>query len=421
MHVFDQSCATVESRPAPAGRADGRAALRPPGHHGVRRRQAAGRAAQRLRHLGRRHRRADAGGRGRRDLRARAQGRARARRRSRRRAPPGRRALGLCHDPARASSGRRSCATPTRRPSPACCSSTGSMPRQPPLRRAHRGDQSLRRDSDPRPRLLLPRLDRPDALRRPTRSSRRRASIRAASSATVAAAVRMLDNVLTATVWPLPEQAREARQAADRPRLHRARRRADHARPALRHRRGARGGGRPTRRMRDAAYRASVALAREKGASRSSRPSRYLGLRQRPAAAEDIRAEIGAHGTRNSHLLSIAPTGTISLAFADSRLERHRAGLLLVLHPPEARAGRVDARVPGRGPRLAAVAGARRQRPAAAGPSSTRSRFSARDHMAMQAAIQPYIDAAISKTRERAGGLSLRGLRGSLPRGLARG
>ena len=33
---------------------------------------------------------------------------------------------------------------------------------------------------------------------------------------------------------------------------------------------------------------------------------------------DDIRAEIRAHGLRNSHLLSIAPTGTISLAFADN-------------------------------------------------------------------------------------------------------
>ena len=33
---------------------------------------------------------------------------------------------------------------------------------------------------------------------------------------------------------------------------------------------------------------------------------------------ENIRAEIRAHGLRNSHLLSIAPTGTISLAFADN-------------------------------------------------------------------------------------------------------
>ena len=40
--------------------------------------------------------------------------------------------------------------------------------------------------------------------------ARRRASTATRFEATVAVAVRMLDNVLTATVWPLPEQAREA-------------------------------------------------------------------------------------------------------------------------------------------------------------------------------------------------------------------
>ena len=32
----------------------------------------------------------------------------------------------------------------------------------------------------------------------------------------------------------------------------------------------------------------------------------------------EVKSEIRKHGLRNSHLLSIAPTGTISLAFADN-------------------------------------------------------------------------------------------------------
>ena len=164
-----------------AGGADGRAALRPSGHHGVRRRQAAGGAAQQLQHLGRRHRRADAGGGGGRDLRADAQGRARGGADRERGAPAGGRALGLCHDPgARALVGDH--AQHLRGGG-----ARGAVPRpdqrreQPPLCGADRGDQSLRRDPDPGPRLLLPRVDQPDAVRAPTPSARRRGSTSRAS------------------------------------------------------------------------------------------------------------------------------------------------------------------------------------------------------------------------------------------------
>ena len=163
-------------RRSPARRADGGAALRPSGRHGVRRRQAAGGAAQQLQHLGRGDRRADGGGRGRRRLRAGAQGRARDGAGRGRRAPARRRALGLCDDPgARALArdhaqhlrgGRAGGAVP--RPD--------QRREQPALLRADRGDQPLRRDPDPRPRLLLPRVDRPDAIRARRRSGPRHAS-----------------------------------------------------------------------------------------------------------------------------------------------------------------------------------------------------------------------------------------------------
>src|SRR5262249_47777788 len=70
--------------------------------------------------------------------------------------------------------------------------------------------------------------------------------------------------------------------------------------------------------MRDEAYRASIALADEKEAFPALDVQRYLesGFAQR--LPEDIRTAIGERGIRNSHLLSIAPTGTISLAFADN-------------------------------------------------------------------------------------------------------
>jgi ribonucleoside-diphosphate reductase, adenosylcobalamin-dependent len=65
--------------------------------------------------------------------------------------------------------------------------------------------------------------------------------------------------------------------------------------------------------VRDAAYEASIALAREKGPFPYFDRERYLEgafVRTLPAP---IRGAIAVHGIRNSHLLAIAPTGTISL------------------------------------------------------------------------------------------------------------
>jgi ribonucleoside-diphosphate reductase alpha chain len=215
----------------------------------------------------------------------------------------------------------------------------------------------------------------------------------------VATAVRMLDNVLTATVWPLPEQAREAENkrriglgftglgdalillglAYDTAEAR------DFAADA-------------TRQMRDAAYRASVALAREKGAFPLFEAEKFLASGMARRLPEDIRADIRAHGLRNSHLLAIAPTGTISLAFADNasngvepayswsytRKKREADGRMRE-YPVEDHAFRLWK---ARGGSAAAL------------PPAFRNalQISARDHMAMQAAIQPYICAAISKT-----------------------
>lgn len=65
--------------------------------------------------------------------------------------------------------------------------------------------------------------------------------------------------------------------------------------------------------LRDEAYRASALLAKELGAFPLFDRDQYLArpfIRELP---EDIRDLIAKHGIRNSHLLSIAPTGTISL------------------------------------------------------------------------------------------------------------
>ena len=58
---------------------------------------------------------------------------------------------------------------------------------------------------------------------------------------------------------------------------------------------------------------------RERGAFRCSTPTSTWRRQLRPSRLpQALKDRIRAHGIRNSHLLSIAPTGTISLAFADN-------------------------------------------------------------------------------------------------------
>ncbi|MEN6586441.1 MAG: adenosylcobalamin-dependent ribonucleoside-diphosphate reductase [Sulfuricella sp.] len=66
-------------------------------------------------------------------------------------------------------------------------------------------------------------------------------------------------------------------------------------------------------RIAHAAYRASIALAREKGTFPLFDREKYLQGEFVRSLPEDIRQGIGRHGIRNSHLTAIAPTGTISL------------------------------------------------------------------------------------------------------------
>lgn len=65
--------------------------------------------------------------------------------------------------------------------------------------------------------------------------------------------------------------------------------------------------------LRDECYRASAMLAAEKGAFPLFDAEKYLQGEFIMTLPDDVRSLIAKHGIRNSHLLSIAPTGTISL------------------------------------------------------------------------------------------------------------
>jgi len=211
--------------------------------------------------------------------------------------------------------------------------------------------------------------------------------------------VRALDNVLDIAHWPLSEQAREAH----------AKRRIGIGFTGLADTlimlglrydqpEGRQMAQRIAQSLRDNAYAASVALARERGAYPLFDVDICLtagtfASRLSPA----LRALIRKHGLRNSHLLSIAPTGSVSLAFADNTstgiepvfdwtYTRH-------VHAPDGHRHRFDAQ--DHAWRVYQRLG--RSEPL---PSSfvTALQMRPEDHIAMVAAVQPFIDGGISKT-----------------------
>ena len=129
----------------------------------------------------------------------------------------------------------------------------------------------------------------------------------------VPVAVRMLDDAIDASQFPLPAQAE---------RVHRSRRLglgvtgfADALIMLGLHYDSAPARGFAAelfRTLRDEAYRASVALAQERGAFPAYDPD-YLSAAFIRRLPDDISSAITAHGIRNSHLLAVAPAGTISL------------------------------------------------------------------------------------------------------------
>ena len=136
----------------------------------------------------------------------------------------------------------------------------------------------------------------------------------------VATSVRMLDNVLDATHWPLPQQQEEA---ASKRRVGLGFTGLGNALTMLRLRYDSPEALDMAKRisefMRDQAYLASVELAKERGAFPLFNADMYLsGGNFASRLPAEVKEQIRKHGIRNSHLLSIAPTGTISLAFADN-------------------------------------------------------------------------------------------------------
>lgn len=135
-----------------------------------------------------------------------------------------------------------------------------------------------------------------------------------ALAAMVPVAVRLLDNVIDASRFPLPQQAERARGTrriglgitglADALLMLGLPYGSDESLTLVRE---------IMRLLCDTAYRASVWLAEEKGSFPHFDRDKYLEGAFIRSLPEDIRQDIGRKGIRNSHLIAIAPTGTISL------------------------------------------------------------------------------------------------------------
>lgn len=213
-------------------------------------------------------------------------------------------------------------------------------------------------------------------------------------------ATRMLDNVLDVTPWPLPAQANEARNKrrvglgftglGDALVMLNLRYDTEAARNMAR---------RISEVMRNAAYEASSDMAVERGAFPLFNADLYLsGGSFASRLPQGLKDKIRAQGLRNSHLLSIAPTGTISLAFADNasngiepafswfytRKKRMPDGSFKE-YAVEDHAWRLFRHLYGADTPLTPA-------------FVTALELSAADHASMVAAVAPYIDTSISKT-----------------------
>ncbi len=213
----------------------------------------------------------------------------------------------------------------------------------------------------------------------------------------VATAIRMMDNTVDASKFPLEAQRAEAKAKrriglgvtglADALMMTGLTYGSDEAAAQT---------GRWLKAVNRAAYRASIDLAAEKGAFPLFDAEAYVGTQAIAALDDDLKAEIADKGVRNALLTSIAPTGTISLlagnvssgiepVFAHSYTRK-------VLQPDGQRTEEevVDY----------AVALWREKMGDAHFPDHfvTAQSLAPEDHVKMQAAAQPYVDSSISKT-----------------------
>src|SRR5271155_5605735 len=217
-------------------------------------------------------------------------------------------------------------------------------------------------------------------------------------AALVPDAVRMMDNIIDISGFPLPEQQQEAAQKrriglgvtglADALIMCGLRYGASDAVAATEAWLGA---------IQRAAYLASAALAAEKGAFPLFDREKYLEGETVAGLDAEVRAAIAKHGIRNALLTSVAPTGTISL-FADNVSSGLEPGFSYRYTPrglmPDGT--RREEEVSDYAYRLfRRLHGESAPLPDYFVDAQT---LAPEDHVVMQAAVQRHIDSSISKT-----------------------
>lgn len=147
--------------------------------------------------------------------------------------------------------------------------------------------------------------------------------------------------------------------------------------------------------IRDTAYGASVDLAKEKGSFAFLNKSRYLQAPFIRRLPQELQSEIANCGIRNSHLLAIAPTGTISL-LADN-VSSGIEPIYALDATRDVRDGDLRT-LPVRDHAFSRWLLGAEDAEELPAYFVTANSLSARAHLEMQACLQPFVDNAISKT-----------------------
>jgi ribonucleoside-diphosphate reductase alpha chain len=199
--------------------------------------------------------------------------------------------------------------------------------------------------------------------------------------------VRGMDNIIDQAYYPLPEQEAEGR---NKRRIGLGIMGLANAVEALGHSYGSAGFLDITRKimttLRDQAYAASIELAKEKGPFSLFDADSYCNSKFIATLPQNLQDDIREFGIRNSHLISIAPTGTTAIT-----ADNVSGGIEPVfeysydrdIQTPE---GPLKAKMVDYGYRVFGIKG------------KTASQCSVDDHLKVLLAVQPFVDSSVAKT-----------------------